>query len=101
NSGSHLLTVSLSAHDLERTWTARVRGRTQRSGNRHARAYRNARVDQNKVPKNLLVNEPSLSTQRIGGSCGRREAYGSTCASVTLPGKRARKTSFIPPSSPL
>jgi hypothetical protein len=39
--------------------------------NRHARAYRNAHVDQNKVPKNLLVNEPSLSTQRIGGSCGR------------------------------
>ncbi len=39
--------------------------------NRHARAYRNADVDQNKVPNNLLVNEPSLSTQRIGGSCGR------------------------------
>jgi hypothetical protein len=28
-------------------------------------------VDQNKVPNNLLVNEPSLSTQRIGGSSGR------------------------------
>ena len=40
-------------------------------GNRHARAYRNAHVDQNKVPNNLLVNEPSLSTQGIGGSCGR------------------------------
>jgi lipopolysaccharide export system protein LptC len=30
-----------------------------------------AHVDQNQVPNNLLVNEPSLSTQRIGGSCGR------------------------------
>jgi hypothetical protein len=30
-----------------------------------------AHVDQNKVPNNLLVNEPSLSTQGIGGSCGR------------------------------
>jgi len=27
-------------------------------------------VDQNKAPKNLLVNEPSLSTQGIGGSSG-------------------------------
>jgi hypothetical protein len=34
-------------------------------------AYRNADVDQNRVPNNLLVNEPSLSTQGIGGSCGR------------------------------
>jgi hypothetical protein len=30
-----------------------------------------AHVDQNKVPNNLLVNEPFLSTQGIGGSCGR------------------------------
>jgi hypothetical protein len=30
-----------------------------------------APVDQNKVPNNLLVSEPSLSTQRIGGRCGR------------------------------
>ena len=37
---------------------------------RHARAYRNAHADQNKVPNNLLANEPSLSTQGIGGSCG-------------------------------
>jgi hypothetical protein len=28
-------------------------------------------VDQNKVPNNLLVNDPSLSTQGIGGSSGR------------------------------
>jgi hypothetical protein len=28
-------------------------------------------LDQNKVPKNLLVKEPSLSAQGIGGSCGR------------------------------
>jgi hypothetical protein len=28
-------------------------------------------IDQNTVPNNLLVNEPSLSTQRIGGRCGR------------------------------
>src|SRR5262249_2035727 len=46
-------------------------------------------------------NEPSSSIQRIGGSCGREGAYGSTFASVTLPGNRARKTSFIPPSRPL
>ena len=44
---------------------------TNLRGKRHARAYRNAHVDQNKVPNNLLVNEPSLSTQGIGGSCGR------------------------------
>jgi hypothetical protein len=41
------------------------------SRHRHAHAYRNAHVDQNKVPNNLLVKEPSLSTQGIGGSCGR------------------------------
>jgi hypothetical protein len=40
-------------------------------GNRHARAYRNALVGQNQVPNNFLVNEPSLSTQRTGGRCGR------------------------------
>ena len=28
-------------------------------------------VDQNKVPNHLLVNEPSLSIQGIGGNCGR------------------------------
>ena len=28
-------------------------------------------VDQNKVPNNLLVNEPSLSIQGIGGRSGR------------------------------
>jgi hypothetical protein len=28
-------------------------------------------VDQNKVPNNFLVNEPSWSTQGIGGSSGR------------------------------
>jgi hypothetical protein len=42
--------------------------------------YRNAHVDtpgrythvnQNKVPNHLLVNEPTLSTQGIGGSCGQ------------------------------
>jgi putative ABC transport system substrate-binding protein len=38
---------------------------------RLAHAYRNACVNQNKVPNHLLVNEPSLSTQGIGGSCGR------------------------------
>jgi hypothetical protein len=40
-------------------------------GNRHARASCNAHVDQNKVPNHLLVNEPSSSTQGIGGSCGQ------------------------------
>jgi hypothetical protein len=28
-------------------------------------------VDQNELPNNFLVNEPSLSTQGIGGSSGR------------------------------
>jgi hypothetical protein len=64
---------------------------------RHARAYRNAHVDQNRAPNNLLVNEPSLSTQGIGGNCGRYDAYGSTFASLTLPGNRARKTLFRRP----
>jgi hypothetical protein len=32
---------------------------------------RNVYVDQNKAPNHLLVNEPSLSTHGIGGSCGR------------------------------
>jgi hypothetical protein len=63
---------------------------------------RTATPIQNTVPNNLLANEPSLSTQGIGGSCGNRDAYGNTFASgITLPGNRARKTSFIPPSSPL
>src|SRR5262249_22561065 len=53
------------------------------------------------LPNHLLVTESSLSIQGIGGSCGREDAYGSTCASVTPTGNRARKTSFIPPSSPL
>ena len=54
-----------------------VRDALNEYGNRRACAYRNAHVyqnkvfDQNKVPKNLLVNEPSLSAQGIGGSCGR------------------------------
>ena len=70
-----------------------VRDALNEYGNRRACAYRNAQVyqnpglseprpirtqvyqskvfDQNKVPKNLLVNEPSLSAQGIGGSCGR------------------------------
>jgi hypothetical protein len=29
------------------------------------------RIDQNKVPNHLRVNEPALSTQGIGGSCGQ------------------------------
>ena len=70
-----------------------MRGRMQSGGHRRARAYRNAhtpthhvlrgivslrrivscdgQVDQNTVPNILLVTEPSLSTQRIGGRCGR------------------------------
>ena len=30
-----------------------------------------AHADQNNVPNHLLANEPLLSTQEIGGSCGR------------------------------
>src|SRR5215475_1189667 len=56
---------------------------------------------ENEVPNHLLVNEPSLSTQGIGGRCGRYDAYGITFASVTLPGNCERKALFIPPSSPL
>ena len=65
-----------------------VRDALNEYGNRRACAYHNAQVyqnpglseqgvyqnkvfDQNKVPKNLLVKEPSLSAQGIGGSCGR------------------------------
>jgi hypothetical protein len=49
----------------------RLEAALEARGNRPARANRNAHVDQNKVPNNLLVNEPSVSTQGIGGSCGR------------------------------
>jgi hypothetical protein len=59
--------------------------------------------DPNKAPKNLLGNEPSLSAQGTGGICGKSiSPLGSTIASgIILPGNRARKTLFIPPSSPL
>jgi hypothetical protein len=40
-------------------------------GDRHARATRNIRIHQNKAPNHLLVSEPALSTQGIGGSCGQ------------------------------
>jgi hypothetical protein len=32
--------------------------------------YRDAHIDRNEVPNNFGVNEPSLSTQGIGCSCG-------------------------------
>jgi hypothetical protein len=58
--------------------------------------------DSNKAPNNLLANEPSLSAQGTGGSCGSRDPVVSTLASgIMLPGNWARKTLFIPPSSPL
>jgi hypothetical protein len=60
-----------SAITLGRTTACGPARQNVARGNRHARAYRNAHVDQNKVPNNLLVNEPSLSTHGIGGSCGR------------------------------
>src|SRR5262245_28881091 len=65
------------------------------------RSPQDANVDQNNVPNHLLVNEPCLSAQGIGGSCGQCDANGSSLASVTLFGNRARKTLFIPPSRPL
>jgi hypothetical protein len=41
------------------------------SQRRRAVRFRNAHVDQNTVPNHLLVNEPPLSAQGIGGSCGQ------------------------------
>jgi hypothetical protein len=53
-----------------------LRGRTKRAaigapGRSATPMSCDGQVDQNKVPNILLVNEPSLSTQRIGGRCGR------------------------------
>src|SRR5262249_60888440 len=53
------------------------------------------------LPNHLLVTESSLSTQGIGGSCGRQDAYGSPCPDGTLTGNPARRNSFIPPSRPV
>jgi hypothetical protein len=60
-------------------------------------------LDSSKAPKNLFVTEPSLSVQGTDGICGRScDPFGSTFASgIILPGSTARKTLFIPPSSPL
>jgi len=68
-----------------------------------ATCIREAGFDSNKAPKKLLADGPSLSTQGTGGSCGSPiPVGGSTIASgIILPGNRARKTVFIPPSSPL
>jgi len=63
-----------------------------------------AGFDPNKAPKNLFANEPALSVHGMAGSCGSSDPDpgGSAIASDTiLPGKRARKALFIPPSSPL
>ena len=46
---------------------------------------RNAHVDQNRVPNNLLVNEPSLSTQGIGGRCGRQLPRLDAASTFVLP----------------
>ncbi len=63
-----------------------------------------AGLDPNKAPKTLFANEPSLSVHGMAGICGSShpDPGGSTSASDTiLPGKRARKTLCIPPSSQL
>jgi hypothetical protein len=62
-----------------------------------------ARLDSSKVAKNLFASEPSLSAQGTGGIGGKSIfPVGSTIASgIILSGSRARKTLFIPPSSPL
>jgi hypothetical protein len=60
--------------------------------------------DQGKAPKNIFANEPSLSVQGTGGSCGSSDPDpgGNTIASgIMMPGNFAWKPSFIPPSSPL
>ena len=63
-----------------------------------------ARFNPGKAPKNLFANEPSLSVQGMGGSCGNSgpDPGGNTIASGTMtPGNCAWKILFIPPSSPL
>ena len=48
--------------------------------------------DQNEVPNILLANEPSLSTNWAGGSCGSWDAAGNALANdMTLLGNRAWK----------
>jgi hypothetical protein len=68
---SLILAVGRCSRSVGRTSACDPARQNAARGDRHARAYRNAHVDQNKVPNNLLVNEPSLSTQGTGGSCGR------------------------------
>src|SRR5215470_13772179 len=54
-----------------------------------------ASFDPNNAPKNLFANEPWLSVQGTGGSCGSCNPFVRTIASgIILPGKRARKTLF-------
>jgi hypothetical protein len=55
----------------KRGWHYRERGAIGAPVRSATPVYCDGWVDQNKVPNNLLVNEPSLSTQRIGGRCGR------------------------------
>ena len=65
----HPFSDVLSASGLAQSRVGRCRPQELGAGQRCA-AIHSPRL-QSKVPNHLLVNEPSLSTQGIGGSCGR------------------------------
>jgi len=65
-------------------------------GNRHAVRNRNAVSIRTRCQTIYSSTNPSLSTQRIGGSCGRREAYRQHLRKRHSARKPREKTSFIP-----
>jgi hypothetical protein len=60
-----------------------------------------AGFDPKKPPNNLLANEPLLLAVDTGAGCGGSDPVGGTLAGGMLPPTWARKTLFMPPSSPL
>jgi hypothetical protein len=60
-----------------------------------------AGFDPKKPPNSLLANEPLLSAVDTGAGCGGSDPGGGTLAGGKLPPTCARKTLFMPPSSPL
>ncbi len=66
-------------------------------GNRHARAYRNAHVDQNKVPNNLLVNEPCRPRGSMAVAAGKMHTAALSQASLCPETVRGKPYSFRRP----
>src|SRR5215475_15431655 len=62
------------------------------------RAYRNAPCRSKQGAKQFARQRTIVVDQGVGEQFRQVSAYGSTFENVTLPGNRARKTLFIPPS---